>query len=307
MERDEMDIAAYELTLEGEWRAAAEAFRECLRLFPENARARQGLAISLLGDGQYPEGFALYARRYEAPGSRPRPQMGWPEWKGEPVAGKRLLLLPEQGLGDQIQYARFAPILRDMGADVTLLCAPELSRLFARLGVRVPPPSGGDFDIPAPDFWCFSLDLPARLGVTIDTVPPPAHFALPMASGGGVGLMRRGNPQHANDRQRSIPDDVTIPFDTQALWPEATGARDMMDTAEIIARLDVVVSVDTAVAHLAASMGKPTVILLPARGCDWRWMSGRSNSPWYPSVKLVRQSRPGEWGAVLDQVRSLIL
>jgi ADP-heptose:LPS heptosyltransferase len=118
--------------------------------------------------------------------------------------------------------------------------------------------------------------------------------------------MTRGNPGHANDAHRSLPDDfgrelLALPGAVD-LDPSSTGARDFQDTAEIVAGLDLVISVDTSVAHLAGAMGKPVWILLPAVSVDWRWMSARADTPWYPSARLFRATEAGGWRAVMDEV-----
>jgi ADP-heptose:LPS heptosyltransferase len=122
-----------------------------------------------------------------------------------------------------------------------------------------------------------------------------------------VGLVTRGSPTHRNDAHRSLPDALAAELRAApgavSLHPEDSGARDLQETAEIIAGLDLVVTVDTAVAHLAGSLGKPTWVLLPAHGCDWRWLRDRLDSPWYPSVRLYRQAAPGGWSEVVAAVR----
>ena len=115
-------------------------------------------------------------------------------------------------------------------------------------------------------------------------------------------MVRRGKPSHANDAVRSLPNDLTLPFAALDLSPEQSGARDFAETARIIAGLDVVVSVDTAIAHLAGAMGKPCCLLLSCQGADWRWFQSRTDSPWYPSMRLYRQAAPGDWATVLRAV-----
>ena len=157
-----------------------------------------------------------------------------------------------------------------------------------------------------------SGSLAARLGMTLETVPAGPYIAAPHAwpllgEGLNVGLMTRGNPTHENDANRSLPEDAArrlrdLPVRTFDLDPAATGARDFADTAALLERLDLVISVDTAVAHLAGAMGRPGWVLLPAVETDWRWLRGRRDSPWYPSLTLYRQG-PGEgWGPVIDRV-----
>lgn len=299
--------AGREHATRGDWSAAADCFRAVWRAEPANLFARHALATALLGMGDYREGFPLYALRRELPQFARPPALPCPEWMGEPLKGRHVLLFPEQGLGDQIQFARFAPYLARAGADVTLFCAPTLSRLFESLGVRVIA-AAGQVEFPDPDYWAFSIDVPARLGLDLTDIPAEPYLRAPPDPRvkGGVGLMRRGNPAHENDANRSMPADAQPSFQTISLAPEDTGATDMFDTARIVAGLDAVVTVDTAVAHLAGAMGRRTLVMLPAFACDWRWRGEGDDSPWYPSMRLFRQQRPGDWSGVLARVeRSL--
>lgn len=296
----------------GEFARAEAALRRALRLQPDDAYIQNYLSVALLAQGRYAEAWPLQARRLEAPGlGSPRPPLDEPEWLGEPLAGKHLLIVGEQGLGDQIMYARFALMARALAADVTLLCRPALTRLFrTSLGMRVLG-MAGTVEAPDPDFWVMTASLPARFGITTQTIPgAPYLFAEPRPTGARIGVATRGNPQHGYDALRSLPPDIgrrllALPG-VLDLSPEATGARDFADTAEIVAGLDLVISVDTAVAHLAGALGKPVWILLPALGLDWRWMQGRRDSPWYPSARLFRQARPHDWGPVLEAVEAAL-
>jgi len=289
--------------LAGNWSAAANSFRAAWRLDPTNSLARHSLATALLALGRFREGFGLYVLRRDLPQFARTPAAPCPEWQGEALLGKHILLFPEQGLGDEIQFARFAPHLAAMGAEVTLFCKPPLASLFKDLGVRTIA-AAGQVEFPDPDFWTFSIDVPGKLGMEVQDLPSSPYIRAVGAASlrGRVGVMRRGNPLHANDANRSMPDDIQLPFEAVSLAPEDTGARDMRDTAELIAGLELVVTVDTSVAHLAGAMGKPTFVLLPATACDWRWMSERDDSPWYPSLTLFRQTRHGDWTELVERV-----
>lgn len=274
---------------------AEEVFREWMRRDPADPAPRYGLSTLLLQRGAYAEGWELYEARAEVPETGIRkPQLTFPEWRGEEVGS--LLVLPEQGLGDQIMFARFIPELVARGIKVTLLSPPPLARLFQQLGAQVLV-AAGSVSMPHHDAWCLIGSLPHRIG-TIPTGP-----YLPSAPGGvGLGVMPTGNPNHVNDADRSLPE----PYAAQLLQmgrdlrPDATGARDFADTAEIISDLRGVISVDTAVAHLAGAMGKPVAILL-GRDPDWRWGLGE-RTIWYPSARLIR--RVSEWSEALDQART---
>jgi tetratricopeptide (TPR) repeat protein len=294
--------------------AGAEAsYRRALDLAPQAAGTARALAILLLTEGRYAEGFALFEARH-ALDPYAKPDLPFPEWRGEPLAHKRLLIWPEQGFGDQIQFARFALLARAAGAEVTLICWPPLQRLFAgSLGVEVIA-AKGQVSFPDPDYWVMTMSLAARCGVTLETIPQAPYLAAPQpgprrAAGPlRVGLMARGNPVYGNDVNRSLSPEAeaalrALPAEVIGLSPEETGARDFADTADIIAGLDLVISVDTAVAHLAGAMGRPCWVLLPAAWQDWRWLRGRSDSPWYRSARLYRQRIVGEWGEVVAAVR----
>lgn len=310
---DELRLRGAALKRSGELAAAESDLRAALSLAPNDPRIRVLLGEVLLSLGRYSEAWPFTEARLDVPelGSS-RPPLEEPEWRGEALDGKRLLIVGEQGAGDQIMYARFAPVLQAQGADVSVLCLPSLARLFAgSLGVRVFAMSGR-VDLPDPDLWVLSASLPARLGVTPETIPPSPYLSAPSrVVGAQLGVMTRGNPRHPNDAWRSLPEDqagrlLALPGAID-LSTTATGAADFLDTAQIIAGLDLVISVDTSVAHLAGALGKPVWILLPAFGNDWRWMEGRADSPWYPTARLFRQSRPHTWSDVVDKVEGALL
>jgi tetratricopeptide (TPR) repeat protein len=300
------------LHLTRRWAEAEAAYRAALALAPDEPKARLGLGQLYLGLGDYARGWPLYEARSEIP-SQNAPRLALPgEWRGEPLAGKRLLLWPEQGYGDQIQFARFAPVLRDMGAEVTLVAPPELTALFATLGVEVAAQTSG-LTLPAPDHWSLLLSAPHRLGVTLETLPAAPYLSAPAdrrakwaghAGKGAVGVVWRGR-QTPGVAHRSLPG-------FEALQPlAAAGARlidlsepvgDFADLAAIIEQLDLLVTIDTAAAHLAGALGKPCWVLVPGFRADWRWLQDRADSPWYPSLRLFRQALFGPWEPVVEAV-----
>jgi hypothetical protein len=281
--------------------AQAEAiFRKGMQMAP-SAQLGLELAHLLLGQGRWEEGWPLYEHRIGVVATEPA--LSFPKWRGEPLDGRSLLIWWEQGFGDQIQFARFAPLLA-RNARVTILAGPELAPLFATLaGVKVIRAEGA-VDIPRHDYWTLPCSIPQFLGVTPDNLPGASYLHAEARGGGGVGLVTCGNPRHLNDAHRSLDADSALRLRRLgcSLAPEDTGAATFKDTAEIVAGLDLVVTVDTSAAHLAGALGKPVWILLPAIKTDWRWLKGRPDTPWYPSARLFRQRATGQWSAVIDEV-----
>lgn len=293
----------------GRYVEAVELYREVLRRSPGLKIAEENLCLALLGAGDLGEGFRGYDLRFErAVGRVPKPALSFPEWRGEPLDGRSILIWTEQGYGDQIMFARFAPALAAMGAQVSILTPAPLTRLFAALPARIIEASG-QVSIARHDYWILPGSIPGRLGV-IEATLPRAPYLPGAADGSGLGVAWRGDPRHPNDSRRSLsPQQGEALLALQgavSLLPEDTGAADFAETAELIRGLAQVITVDTSIAHLAGAMGKPTWVLLPAENCDWRWQGGREDSPWYPSVRLFRQSAPGDWRAVIAAVQAAL-
>lgn len=273
---------------------------------PEAEVWRAGMEF--LARGEYETGWRLWEKRPISMGGRAdgKPTLAFPEWDGRPISS--LLILPEQGLGDQIMFARYAPFLQDKGVATTIMCHPLLTRLFGSLGVPVLN-AQGRVALPKVDAWALSPSLPFLCRTTLESIPPAPYLSAPPRGSGGVGIAARGNPGHINDAQRSLPEAAAA-----ELWklpgaidldPASTGAQDLQDTAEIIAGLDLVIAVDTAIAHLAGALGKRCFLLLP-HIADWRWLRGRDDSPWYPSLRLFRQPSAGDWASVLQAVHAAL-
>ena len=294
------------------WRETAATHRPDDRVVLETSLR---LAAALLAAGRYAQGWPLMEARIALrPDAVPPMTAGAPEWTGEaPLAGKSVLVWVEQGFGDQIMCARFAADLAARGARVTLACRPALAALFAAMPAvahALPVPTGQAVAVPRHDLWTRYLSLPHRLGVTLETLSGAPYLRAPAAvaevpAGERIGLAWRTSPTGFNAQAKRLPDDQAqrlLARGAVSLHPEDTGAADFAQTAAIIERLDLVISVDTAVAHLAGAMGKPCWTLLPAEGLDWRWLRARRDSPWYAAMRLFRQTEAGDWSGVVDEV-----
>lgn len=291
-------------------------FRTAIAFKPDFDDARLALADLLLSDGRYQEGWPLLDVRIGLrPDVVPPGPTGFPEWRGEPLAGKSIMVWYEQGFGDQIQMCRFATELKKRGASrVTLCCRPPLATLFAGLeGVDavVPVAQAAMISIERHDYWSRYFSLPQRLGVTLENLPASPYLRAPddrrerWRGFEGVGLCWRSSVTGANAGNKNLtPDDARRLLDLgmTSLHPEDTGAKDFADTAAIIEQLDLVVTIDTSVDHLAGAMGARCWTLLPFQRIDWRWLRDRDDSPWYPGMKLYRQSAPRDWTSVVDAV-----
>ena len=265
------------------------------------------------------------------------------KWKGEPLEGKTILVHCEQGLGDDIQFLRFLPelIAKANPASVLLIMHSAITPLWAPMERVSLLPTGKPVPPTAYNYWVASMSLPLCLGTTQDTIPAPWvpvieperirkwSEAIGLTSNTlNVGVCWAGNFQHKNDRHRSIPlatfarlfDAPGVSFvSLQQMRPGETEEfatlkeanpdlrafylDDFRDTAAIMLNLDMVVSVDTAVAHLSATLGVPTKILVPAFGTDWRWQLEREDTPWYRAAKLYRQPKVGDWASVIANLR----
>jgi hypothetical protein len=285
---------------------AEAVYRRHLEASPDDPVIRLQLAFLLLRGARLAEAWPYYEARFQRPGANPKPQFDLPEWRGQRVGS--LLIWPEQGIGDQIQFARFGRALATIGIDVTLVCDPALERLFARLGPTIVPARGA-LDLPRPDAWVMAGSIPLKLGTTFEDLPRKPY--LPADPGSfGIGLVSTGNARNPGNAGRSLPPELAAEMLTwpgvSSLEPEATGASDLRDTADLIDGMELVITVDTAVAHLAGAMGKPTWLMLPHKA-DWRWLRDRADSPWYPSMRLFRQPAPGDWASVVEDVRQALI
>ena len=304
--------------------------RQALSLRPDSSQARHNLAALLLSRGQLDaESWSLYEGRLGLT-AQARAIAAFPRWAGEDVAGRTILLHAEQGFGDTIQFARFAPLVAKRGARVIMAVQAPLVRLLQGLdGVDEVVAAGAP--LPSFDVFCPLASLPGIFKTTLESVPGRAPYLAaaaeslarpPGREGLQVGLCWAGNPGFIHDRLRSIPaslllnlrDCPGIAFHSlqkgaSPIFPmqdRMADVTDFADTAAIIAGLDLVVAVDTAVAHLAAAMGKEVWLLSRKMGC-WRWLRDRTDSPWYPTIRIVRQSQENDWADVIAEVRDALL
>ncbi len=311
-------------------------YRKALLLQPDYAEGRTNLAQALLAAGRWDEGWKEYEARWGIRGvAQGYLKTDKPQWRGEPCEGMTIFIYNEQGLGDTIQFCRYAPLVAGRGALVVLRVQASLVRLLAEsfsgiAGISV---ISTDDPIPPFDYHCPIMSLPLAFGTTEATVPAHPYLkASPNVVAAivkplRVGLAWEGNPYTDRPRlsllnsRRSIALErlVDLPdvpgttfFSLQKDGSGRAGGRmidlmrevtDFDDTASIIAGLDLVISVDTSVAHLAGAMGKPVWMLDRFDPC-WRWMLGREDTPWYPTMRIFRQERPGDWGGVIQRVVS---
>jgi Flp pilus assembly protein TadD len=309
---------------------AGSAFVAGLRLAPDSAVLQYNLAGLLLLTGRFEPGWRGYEERQRLPGSAPG-RFSVPQWHGEAIGDRVLLLHAEQGAGDTILACRYLRLF-PAGTRLILEVPDALRRVLAGLGDFGPVITRGE-TLPEFDLQCPLMSLPLAFGTVLDSIPgtTPYLVADPQAAtrwqqrlaglpGLRIGLAWAGNPDYADDRRRSIPADLLAPLAAVpglsfvSLQKQRDGApppvpltdwtaelADFADTAALIAALDLVVGVDTAVIHLAGALGKPAW-LLNRFDPHWLWLQDRADSPWYPSLRQFRQERPGDWAGVVAAV-----
>lgn len=313
---------------------AAEAVAACdaaIALRPDLPAAHWNQGVALLLDGDWTAGWDKYEwRKRHYPGSFT--SLPGPHWDGHaPLAGRTILVVAEQGFGDTIQFARYLPLLARRGATVVVECAASLTGLMAsQRGVSAACARGRR---PPYDYWADQMSLPRLFGTRPDNVPyssgyitadpaAAARWEEALPTGLRAGLVWAGNSRHSNDRRRSMPAASLAPIiaagrDAVVSLQAGPRARDLpqlyglqdyssrltdwRETAAAISVLDLVITVDTAVAHLAGALGIPAWVMLP-HAPDWRWMLDRADTPWYRSMRLFRQPTPGDWASVVDRV-----
>jgi tetratricopeptide (TPR) repeat protein len=319
-------------------REAIEHYEISAAIKPSYPDAHWNEALARLSLGEFDIGWKKYEWRWRNRAlNLQRRELAQPLWLGETeIAGKTILLHAEQGYGDALQFARYIPLVAQRGARVVLEVHKPLLPLLADCAGAAIVAARGEV-LPAFDLHCPLLSLPLALGTRLETIPPPLTLSAPAAkiaqwrplferSGRPrIGLAWAGNPNHKNDRSRSVPlrqlrplldradlrflslqkdlrsDDAEAIAGSPNLLSPGNAMGDFADTAALIHHLDLVITVDTAIAHLAGTLGKEVWILLPVTA-DWRWLIERRDSPWYPCARLFRQSKRGDWPGVIAEV-----
>jgi tetratricopeptide (TPR) repeat protein len=323
----------------GDVRGAIASYRSALALAPELVEAHVNLGMQLLLAGQFAEGWKEYEWRLRYPEySGADLAAVATRWDGGALDGRTILLDAEQGFGDAIQFLRYAALAAERGGRVVVRCAPELTDLFSRApGVTAVVPRGRP--LPAFATYCPLPSLPLVFGTTLDSIPARVPYVSADAgevarwktrladgeAGCKVGLVWASQSKHRTAPAKSISLDALAPLAAvgslrfyslqmgdaarqaerapagMRIEDLSSGLRDFSDTAAVVANLDLVISVDTAVAHLAGAMGRPAWTLLKYAP-DWRWLLARGDCPWYPTMQLFRQASLGDWNTVIDEV-----
>lgn len=320
--------------------SALACYTRAAQLQPELAIAHWNQGLCHLLQGDFAAGWPKYEWGWASGQRGPRRDFVAPLWLGDqPLQGKHILLHAEQGLGDTLQFCRYVPLVVALGAHVWLEVPAPLQALLGQLPGVTGVLAQGE-PLPPCDYHCPLLSLPLACGTRLDTIPAqpaylradPAKTAawaaqleaqLPRPRRPRIGIAWSGNPAHRHDALRSIPlaqlaplffgqaDFISVQTDLRAADRESLqhfkvldpspALHDFSDTAALLAGLDRVITVDTSVAHLAGALGIPTTLLLPYAP-DFRWLLERDDSPWYPSLRLVRQTTPGVWDDVIERV-----
>jgi len=318
---------------------AIAAYEKAISLQGDFALAHWDLGLALLLSGDYRRGLPEYEWRWKTDTVVKPRKFTQPRWNGSDLGGKTILLHAEQGFGDTLHMARYAPLVAARGAEVILECQPPLSRLLLSLNGAERIIAAGE-RLPAFDVHCPLLTLPLLFKTTVETIPASAPYLRaegelserwskrlpPDVSRPLIGLVWAGRPENKNDRNRSMRLKDFAPlaavknarFVSLQLGPAAEQTRrpppgmelidftsdlhNFADTAAMVANLDLVIAVDTSVAHLAGALARPIWVLLPTMP-DWRWMLEREDSPWYPTMRLFRQKTRGDWREVMERVK----
>ena len=317
---------------------ALSSYGRALALQPDHADTHFNEALSLLTVGDYVRGFQKYEWRWKRTGANARPRFRQPPWLGEySLANKTILIHAEQGLGDTIQFARYAPRLARAGAKVMLEVQPELKTLLSSIDGVSSVIARGEALSPF-DAHCPVASMPLACRTSLANVPDDIPYLragdervakwrprLEPVAQPRVALVWAGRAAHVNDRNRSIalaefepllasggvrfvsvqrelrPADAERLAGDSRILHVGDDLSDFAETAAVLTLCDLVICVDTSVAHLAGALGRPTFVLVPCQP-DWRWTANRATSPWYPQIRLFRQPVPGDWNSAIRHV-----
>ena len=333
---------ALSLAMNGNVIEALAWYEKAIRLKPDVAEVRFNRAIALLTLGDYVNGWAEYEWRWrteQMKGQLATRRFTAPVWRGESLTGKTILIHTEQGHGDTIQFAKLLPQLADRGAKVIVVAAPSLITLLQSCRGITQAITPSD-PLPVHDYHCPLMSLPLLLQLRVETIPSHAPYLTPSPDavakwqkrlnkipGFKVGIAWQGNPQHIGDRWRSVKLSrfaalAAIPNITLISLQKGPGSEqiaenptlpildlgselvaDFVDTAGLLMNLDLVITIDSALAHLSGALARPVWVALP-QNADWRWMQQRSDTPWYPTARLFRQTTFGDWEPVFKQMVS---
>jgi hypothetical protein len=324
---------------------AMKEYERSLAIDPSQADATWNLSLLQMLKGNFEAGLRGREARLRIPHlAAGYPKLDSPPWRGESVEGRTVFVCADEGIGDAIQFARYVPMLAARGARVILAVEKALCPFFSGLaGVVECLEKTGEMVVPPFDLHCPLSSLPLVFGTRQETIPAEESYLPSPATDRvqawedrlgprgrmRVGLVWSGNPKHVNDRNRSIPLktlarvlDVDATFISLQKEPRPADAEflrermeivdvsadltDFAETAALVSCLDLVITVDTSVAHLSGALGRPTWILLPYVP-DYRWLLNRDDSPWYPTVRLFRQTKSREYDSVVDRVRAELM
>ena len=344
MRQDRQSAAAFNnygnvLREVGEPEGAIPFLTRSIQLDPNNITAQFNLAVAHLLNGNYAQGWPAYEVRFNYEHlAGTFPKFTQPRWTGQDLKGKTILVIGEQGHGDNIQFVRFLYNLHVMGAEIILQVTDGLVPMLSGSPIikRV---SGYDYSVSDFDYWVPIMSIPGILGITLQNLPSPMNYL--NADGGlqqqwlqklgpkkrmRVGFSWSGRRDAWLNRHKGMPfedmlkmiqanpqyewinlqidatDEETTALESAGVTMYPGSIQSFADTAALIVNLDVVVSVDTAIAHLAGALGRPTWIMLNWFAVDWRWLLNRDSSPWYSTARLFRQPAMGDWASVTKKV-----
>lgn len=340
----QINVVQMEVSLSPE--NAENLYLDFLLKYPENPKICNSLAYVYLKKGNLLEGFRYYEYRSDPAiknSSTKIPPYPFPKWSMQPLANKSIIVVQEQGFGDQLQFIRYITLLKEGGASkIYVVCELGLKNLFRAIP-GVDAVATAHEPIPVADYWTFIMSLPHQFKTTLQTIPAKIPYLFPdqekvekfknlLPQGKKkIGIVWRGNKKHYNDTNRSLTlkefeplwklkDEIVFISvqkgdgeDEAINYPPyrpiinlCEHINDFSDTAALMANLDMLISVDTAVVHLAGALGLKCYVMLPSQNSDWRWLEERNDSPWYPSITLFRQQTGEEWKSVIDRISTAL-